>query len=50
MRDHKSFGEAEPWSQDGDLRLESEGREETRFESLDQAYRIQPCNYSLYSN
>jgi len=37
MSDHKSFGEAEPWSQDGDLRLESEVREETRCISLGQA-------------
>ena len=37
MSDHKGFGEAEPWSQDGDLRLESEVREETRCISLGQA-------------
>ena len=37
MSDHKDFGEAEPWSQDGDLRLESEVREETRCISLGQA-------------
>jgi len=37
MSDHKGFGEAEPWFQDGDLRLESEVREETRCISLGQA-------------
>jgi len=36
MSDHKDFGEAEPWSQDGDLRLESKVREETRCISLGQ--------------
>jgi len=37
MSDHEGFGEAEPWSQDGDLRFESEVREETRCISLGQA-------------
>jgi len=37
MNDHKGFGEAEPLSQDGDLRLESEVREKTRCISLGQA-------------
>jgi len=37
MSDHKGFGEAEPWSQDGDLRLESKVREETGCISLGQA-------------
>jgi len=37
MSNHKSFSEAEPWSQDGDLRLESKVREETRCISLGQA-------------
>jgi len=37
MSDHKGFGEAEPWSQDGDLRLENEVREETECISLGQA-------------
>jgi len=37
MSDHKGFSEAEPWSQDGDLRLESKVREETRCISLGQA-------------
>jgi len=37
MSDHKGFGEVEPWSQDRDLRLESEVREETRCISLGQA-------------
>ena len=37
MSNHKGFSEAEPWSQDGDLRLESKAREETRCISLGQA-------------
>ena len=37
MSDHKGFGEAEPWSQDRDLRLESKVREKTRCISLGQA-------------
>ena len=37
MSNHKGFGEAEPWSQDRDLKLESEVREETRCISLGQA-------------
>jgi len=37
MSDHKGFDKAEPWSQDGDLRFESEVRVETRCISLDQA-------------
>ena len=37
MSNHKGFSEAKPWSQDGDLRLESEVREETRCISLGQA-------------
>jgi len=37
MSDYKGFGEAEPWSQDRDLRFESKIREETRCISLGQA-------------
>ena len=37
MSDHWGFDEAKPWSQDGDLRFDSEVREETRCISLGQA-------------